>query len=126
MEHSSIQFIDLPDEILLIIFTKLNTIDALNSLLGVNKQLDKIIQDPIFTSHLTLFRWSSNDRIDPLDHKVVNQFCLQILPQIHDKIKCLNLELLSMERILRATNYPNLCELGLYNIDENTATYLFY
>ncbi|CAF3372575.1 unnamed protein product, partial [Rotaria sp. Silwood2] len=126
MEHSSIQFIDLPDEILLIIFTKLNTIDALNSLLGVNKQLDNIIQDPIFTSHLTLFRWSSNDRIDPLDHKVVNQFCLQILPQIHDKIKCLNLELLSMGRILRATNYPNLCELGLYNIDENTATYLFY
>ncbi|CAF1579846.1 unnamed protein product [Rotaria sp. Silwood1] len=126
MEHSSMQLIDLPDEILLMIFTKLNTIDAFNSLIGINKRLDTIIKDPVFTNHLTLFKLSSNDLIHRLDDKVIERFCLQILPQIHDKIKWFNLESLSMERILLASNYPNLCGLGLYNIDEDAATYLFY
>jgi hypothetical protein len=58
-------------------------------------------------------------------HYVLDRFCLRILPQIHDKIKWLNLESLSMERILLATDYPTLCGLGLYNIDKETAMRLF-
>jgi len=67
----------------MIILTKLNTIDAFN-LLDVNKRLDNILHDRVSTNHLTLFRCSSNDIICPLDDKLVDLFCLQILPQIHN------------------------------------------
>ncbi len=40
--------VDLPDEILLIIFKKLNNVSLLYSLLSINKRLDKVLQDNIF------------------------------------------------------------------------------
>ncbi|CAF3245281.1 unnamed protein product, partial [Rotaria sp. Silwood2] len=56
---------------------------------------------------------------------MLDRFCLQILPAIHHHIKWLNLESSSMKSILRATNYPNLYGLGLFDIDTETARYLF-
>ncbi|CAF1324186.1 unnamed protein product [Rotaria sordida] len=53
---------------------------------------------------------------NPLPDAILDRFCLQILPEIHHKIKWLNLESSSMERILHATNYPNLYGLGLYEL----------
>ncbi|CAF3802715.1 unnamed protein product [Rotaria sordida] len=64
-----------------------------------------------------------DDSIYPLPDSMVDQFCLQILPEIHHKIKWLNLELLSMERILLATNYPNLYGLGLYDLQIEKVKY---
>jgi hypothetical protein len=124
MEYSFVQLNDLPDEVLLIIFKKLNNIALLYSLFGVNKRLNKILHDPIFTNHLNLLQFCSNDCISQLSSPILNRFCLQILPEIHDKIKWLNLELFSMERILLIINYPNLSGLGLYNIQQETAIYL--
>jgi hypothetical protein len=43
----------------------------------------------------------------------------------HHKIKWLNLESSSIERILLATNYPYLHGIGLYCINAETARYLF-
>lgn len=51
--------------------------------------------------------------------------CLKILPKIHNHVKSLNLEVSSMERILLSTHYPDLCKIALYNIDINSAIYLF-
>src|SRR5438874_930798 len=101
MEHSCVQLMDMPDEILLFILTKLTNIEILYSLIGVNKQLDKIASDPIFTSHLTLMKCSSNGDIYPLGKSILDRFCLQILPKIQHKIKWLDLESLSMKRILQ-------------------------
>ncbi|CAF3495835.1 unnamed protein product [Rotaria sp. Silwood2] len=56
---------------------------------------------------------------------MLDRFCLQILPKIHHKIEELNLEALSMTRILLATNYPNLHGLSLYDLDIERAKYLF-
>jgi hypothetical protein len=56
---------------------------------------------------------------------MIARFCLQILPEIHYQIKWFNLERSSMKRILRATNYPNLYGLGLFDIDGETALSLF-
>jgi hypothetical protein len=123
--ESSTKLMCLPDEILMTILMKLNTIDAFN-LIGISNRLDSILQDRVITNHLTLFKWSSNDLICQLDDKLADLFCLQILPKIHNNIKSLNLELLSMERIFLSTNYPNFCRIGLYNIDQNTATHLFH
>ncbi|CAF5035946.1 unnamed protein product [Rotaria sp. Silwood1] len=125
MEYASIQLTDLPDEILMIIFKKLDGVEILYSLLDVNKQLNKIVHDRIFTSVLTLLKYHLDDRIDSLSFRMLNRFCSEILPQIHNKIQWLNLETSSMRRILRSTYYPNLIGLGLYELHIEEAEYLF-
>ncbi|CAF4820389.1 unnamed protein product [Rotaria sp. Silwood1] len=126
MINSCIGLNDLPDEILMIIFKKLNNLDILYSFHGVNKRLNKIIQDPIFTSHLTFVEWSSYNFIDLLScNTILNRFCLQILPEIHNQIKWLDLESSSMKHVLRVAHYPNLDSLALYNTDEESIRCLF-
>ncbi|CAF1551366.1 unnamed protein product [Rotaria sordida] len=49
---------------------------------------------------------------------------LQILPEIHNEIKWLDLHSSSMKDILCAADYPNLYDLGLYNIDAKSIQYL--
>jgi hypothetical protein len=75
---------------------------------------------------LTFVKWLSHNFIDLFCcDLILNRFCLQILPEIHGKIQCLDLESSSMRHILRAANYPNLNVLRLYNIDEESARCLF-
>ena len=124
MKDLSLQLIDLPPEILIYILKKLDSIDVFISLMGINTRLDQIVCDPVLTRHLTLLRWSSTDFICPLDNTVLNRFCSQIIPQICHKIKCLNLESSSVKRVLLAADYPNLCELSLYNFENETAIHL--
>lgn len=126
MKDSYIELNNLPDEILMIIFQKLNNADVLYSLQGVNQRLDKIVHDLIFTSHLTFVKWVPHNFIDQFSCDVIfNRFCLQILPEIHDKIKWVDLESSSMKHVLCAADYPNLNRLGLYNIHEESARQLF-
>ncbi|CAF4101490.1 unnamed protein product, partial [Rotaria sordida] len=126
MINSSIGLNDLPDEILMIIFKKLNNLDILYSFHSVNQRLNEIIKDPIFTSRLTFVKWSSDNFIDLLScNTILNRFCLQILPEIHNKIKWLDLESSSMKHVLRVAHYPNLDSLALYNIDEESIRCLF-
>ena len=91
MEHSFIQLNDLPDEILLIILKKLHNFDVLYSLIGVNKRLDTIVNDSIFTRNLTLIT-PFNGLSYQFTDTILDRFCLEILPKIHDKIEWLNVE----------------------------------
>ncbi len=125
MECSGIQLNDLPDEILITIFKKLANIEVLYSLVGVNKRLNKIAHDFVFTNYLTLFMSTSNGFIYSLDDSMIDRFCLYVLPEIHQKIQCLDLEARSMKRILLAANYPILYGLGLFNISVKTLMCLF-
>jgi hypothetical protein len=126
MKNSCVELNDLPDEILLIIFKELNNVEVLYSFQGVNDRLNKFIHDPIFTNRLSFIQWSSNKLINKFSSNVIlDRFCLQILPEISMKIKWLDLESSSMKNILRATDYPNLYGLGLYNIRKRTARRLF-
>ncbi|CAF3118291.1 unnamed protein product [Rotaria sp. Silwood2] len=135
MKYSYVQLSHLPDEILMIIFKKLHNISLLYSLIGVSKRLNKIAHDSIFTNHLTLLRFLPVPLIDfytlprysvyPLSDTIVDRFCSQILVEIHNKIEWLNVEPFSIERILLATNYPNLSGLGLYNIQIENTVHLF-
>jgi hypothetical protein len=59
MKYSYIKLNDLPDEILMIIFKKFHYIDVLYSLIGVDKRLNTIVNDSIFTKYLTLMSFSS-------------------------------------------------------------------
>ncbi len=135
MEYSSVQLDDLPDEILMIIFKKLNNITLLYSLIGVNIRLNKIVCDSIFTNRLTLVNFLPSHLIMkasspiyfgyPLPDPIVDRFYLHILPKIHQNVKWLDLESLSMERVLLSTNYPNLSGIALYNIPIERAVHLF-
>ncbi|CAF1082880.1 unnamed protein product [Rotaria sordida] len=117
---------DLTDEILLLIFEKLDNLDILYSLHGVNKRLNKIIHDPLFISSLNFVKWSSNKFLNKFSsHVILNRYCLQILPDISMKIKWLYIESSSAKHILHAADYPNLYGLGLYNMKEKTARRLF-
>ncbi|CAF3327609.1 unnamed protein product [Rotaria sp. Silwood2] len=98
---------------------------ALYSLMDVNKRLNTIVYDSIFTSHLTLMSRSSNDSINSLSDTVLDRFYFSILPLIHHKIQWLNVESSSIERILLCGNYPNLYGVGLYNLEIERAKHLF-
>ena len=125
MERSLVELNDLPDQIRLSIFQKLDNISLLNSLMGVNRRLNTIVCDPIFTSHLTLMKRLSDDSVHSLSDSTLDRFCSQILPEIHCRIKWLDLEASSMEQIFLAADYPNLCGLGLFDISLETAVSLF-
>ena len=122
MEGLSVELTDLPDEILLLILRKLDSVKVLYSFTGVNKRFNKLVQDSIFTTRLTMTTcFSADGPLPQSSYTMLDRFCSQILPTIHDKIKWLNVEPSSMERILLCTNYPNLYGLGLYNIKKITA-----
>ncbi|CAF4175919.1 unnamed protein product [Rotaria socialis] len=101
---------------------ELIAVNALDSItLGLNNRLNKIVRDSDFTNHLAHTLFTSNGFVYSLPNSIVDQFCLYILPEIHQKIKWLDLESLSMERILLAADYPNLYGISLYNIQTETA-----
>ncbi|CAF4115440.1 unnamed protein product [Rotaria sordida] len=125
MERSCVQLEDLPDEILLIIFQNLYNCDVLYSFLGLNTRLDTILNDSIFTRNLTLIKPIHSSSYEFTDI-ILDRFCFEILPRINDKIERLNIESSFMERILLATNYPNLHTLGLYGIVAETGGEVFY
>jgi hypothetical protein len=119
MEHYCVHLNDLPVELLVIIFRKLNNCDLFYSLFGINKQLDRILNDPLFTNDLRLVS-SADDVIHPLSNAMMERFCLEVLPKIHQKIRSLTVESLHMERIFRVDDYPNLCKLCLTSIERET------
>jgi hypothetical protein len=127
MFNSYIGLNDLPDEILIYIFQKLNNVDVLYSLQNVNQRLNQIIHDSIFTNRLAFVKWLPFKYIDLFSssHMMLNRFCSQILPSIHQNIKSLDLESSSMKHVLCAADYPNLNSFGLYNINEESARSLF-
>ncbi|CAF5218449.1 unnamed protein product, partial [Rotaria magnacalcarata] len=61
MNNSMIRIVDIPEEMLLAIFEKLNNIDILYSLVGVNQKLDKVACDISFTRTIDLTMSSSDE-----------------------------------------------------------------
>ncbi|CAF4847924.1 unnamed protein product [Rotaria sp. Silwood2] len=83
MNHSNINLLDLPNEILLIILKKLHNMDVLSSLLGVdNQRLDIILQENTFTNNLKFVITTLTDDIFSIADPVLNRFCINILPKI--------------------------------------------
>lgn len=116
MKHSNAQLMNLPDDIIILILNKLNNAEVLYSLMNVNRRLSQILSDPSFTTKISLIK--ANNHTLTLPDQWLDRFCLQILPKIYQKIKYFNLELASMERILRAADYPNLSQLDIIIIDK--------
>ena len=118
MNRSNVHLLDLPDEILLIILKKLNNIDVLYSLLDINNgRLNILAQENTFTN---ILKFVSIDNISLID-----RFCIDILPRIHHNVKCFIFEPVFMERILLATDYPNLTELKIFHFQQKIALNYF-
>ena len=123
MSRSNINLLDLPDEILLLILKKLNNIDVLYSFIDVNNEhLNNLAQEKIFSDTLNFI---SMDNVSAIDQDKLHRFCKDILPRIHEKVKCFILEPISMEHILLAAEYPNLTELKLFNFTQEVCLNYF-
>lgn len=120
MNQYNVYVLDLPNEILFLILRKLSNIDVLYSLLNTgNQRLDNIVQHKIFTNILNFVSISQSiDEVSSISSTLLNQFCVTILPRIHENVKSLTVESVSMECIFRAAYYPNLTELKIFNFDK--------
>jgi len=107
MNQHNIYLLDLPNEILFLILKKLD-----------NKRLEIIAQEQIFTNILNFVSISQSTNEISISGSMLDQFCISILPRIHKNVKSLILESVSMECILRASNYPNLTELKIFNFNK--------
>ena len=122
-ENRNLNLLALPNEVLLIIFDKLNMIDVLYSLVGINERLDQLVLHPLYIRHLNVTSMtgtSVSDRAFPMDGRVLDRVCQDILPRIYDQVDQLTVEEQSMERILETINYPDLRSLSLVNFSRKT------
>ncbi len=115
MNHSTANILDLPDEILLKIFKKLNNTDVLYLISGIHEKLDSVIHDPVFTQSIDLSTANT----------IFSRFCSDILPKIHHKVECLTLQGSSLDDVLHAGNYPSLSKLTLLNFNLDLASLVF-
>ena len=126
LESLDISLNDFPDEILLLIFRWLNSIDVLYSFHNLSSRFNRIVRDRIFCRHLNLVEKRCNiyhSRIR--SNEILNRLCLEILPSIADQIEQLDLESSSMQAILNAAQYENLSQLSLYNLKREQIEWLF-
>jgi len=124
MNHSTVNILALCDEMLLAIFNKLNNIDVLYSLIGVNQKLDRLARDISFTQSIDLLTISSNKDNHSRTNSILERFCFDILAPIRHNIECFTLDPLSIHRVLSIVNYPKLHKLTLINLQYEEASRL--
>jgi hypothetical protein len=118
MNRSNVHLLHLPDEILLIILNKLSSIDVLYSLLDINnRRLNILAQEKTFTEILKF--------VSINDNSIIDRFCSDILPRIRHNVRCFILCPILMERILLATDYPNLTVLEIVHFQQQIALNYF-
>jgi hypothetical protein len=119
-DHHNI--LDLPDEILFIIFKKLNTIDVFYSFGDVNRRFHRLVLDSLYIRHLEITTLrnikSEYDQISSIDAQILSEICVKIVPQIHHQVHKLTVQQDSIQQILHAANYPQLYSLSLVNFQE--------
>jgi len=125
MEYPTLNILDLCDEILLIILNKLNNIDVLYSLIGVNRKLDRLARDITFTQSVDLVAISSNEHNGSRNKSILDRFCFSIMPRIQHHIEYLTLDPLSIDRVLCIGNYSKLHKLTLVNLQLEMGSRIF-
>jgi hypothetical protein len=94
MNQCSIHLLDLPDEVLLSILKKLDNVDVLYSLLGINNErLDSLAQEKIFTNTLNFV---TTGHISSIINSILDRFCNYTLLRIHHSVEYLIIEPVSM------------------------------
>ena len=118
--------IDLPDEILLFIFNKLNHVDILYSLVDVHQRFNRLVLNSLRIHNLDFtansFLIHKSDKFD----QYMNRICQSILPRIHHQVNKLTLKHMSMQHLLHTSNFnfPQLHSLSL--VLTRTETFVKY
>jgi len=121
LNNNDLNILHLPNEILFIIFQKLNMVDVLYSLVDVNRQFERLaldshyIRDLDMTNIMTIN--SLYNQTSSIDAQVLSRICERILPRIDHQVRKLTVEEYSMKQILNA-NYSQLYSLSLINFQE--------
>jgi hypothetical protein len=118
--NNNLNILDLPDEILLIIFNKLNSIDALYSLVDVNERFDRLVLNSLHIRNLDTTNMvikSYYDRTFSIENNVLSRICEKILPRINHQLNALITEQNSVKHML-TVNYPQLNSLSLVNFQK--------
>ncbi|CAF4572452.1 unnamed protein product, partial [Rotaria sp. Silwood2] len=119
--NNNLNILDLPDEILLIIFNKLNRIDALYSLVDVNKRFNRLVLNSLHIRNLdttSMVIKSYYDRRFSIDNNILLKICEKILPRIHHQLNELIVEQNSVKHILLTGYYLQLDSLSLVNFQK--------
>lgn len=123
MSQSTVQLLDLPNEILFYILKFLDNFDVLYSLSSTkNQRLDSIAHDKTFSHTLDL---SSFDYYINKNEPVQKRFYKRILPRIHQNVKCLIVDPSFLDEVFRAGEYPHLTELKLLDFQRDTSMHYF-
>ena len=122
LNNNQLNILDLPDEILFIIFEKLNKVDVLYSLVDVNRRFDRLALDSLYIHGLNMTDTTTinsfYEQTCSMDSQVISKICEKVLPRIHHQVHELTLEESSMKPILLAASYPQLHSLSLINFQE--------
>ncbi|CAF4314197.1 unnamed protein product [Rotaria sp. Silwood2] len=117
---NDVNILDLPEEVLLIIFSKLHMIETLYSLVAVDQRFDRLVLDPCYVRHLDLTIPPLLDHNSPVNNQIFDRIRTKILPQIYHNVTKLTIEPRSMKCILNAIDYPVLTSLSLVNFQSET------
>ena len=112
--------LDLPNEILCIIFHKLDIFNVLYSFISINQRLDRLALDPFYIRKLIVTTKSFSDSMCSIKDEIVDKLCGDIIPQIHDQVNKLFVEQNLLQRVLHAGSYPRLNSLSLIDFKPRT------
>ncbi len=115
LKNSDVNILDLPDEVLIIVFSKLRMVETLYSLVNVDQRFDRLVLDPFHVRHIDLTNPSLLNHNSPINNEIFDRIRTKILPQIHHKVTKLTIEPRSMKCILNTIDYPVLTSLSLVN-----------
>ena len=118
--NKNINILDLPDEMLRVIFDKLHMIDVFYSLVDVNHRFDRLALDSLYVLHLDFVIKPLFDRNSPVDDQLLYRIYTKILPRIRHKVNKITVEPLSIERVLGAVHYPQLHSISFVNFHYGT------
>lgn len=120
MDRNENSLLDLPDELLLAIVDKLNSVDAIVALTTVHHRLDSLLHDRLFVRALDFTARSWTDDRCSIDDRTLSVMCHAILPHIHHHVTSLTLDANSVDRVLEAVDFPQVSSLTLHDVPRQT------
>ncbi|CAF1285114.1 unnamed protein product [Rotaria sp. Silwood1] len=119
-KNNDINILDLPDEMLLIILSKMDMVDIFYSLVDLNKRFNQLVFDPLYIHHLDLRSKTFKNHNSSVDNQVFDQIRTKVLPRIHYKVNKITVTLPFMEFIFNTVDYPQLHSLSIVNFQQET------
>ena len=114
--------LDLPDEILLLIFKELPMVDVLSFLADVHPRLHGLAHDFLYIRRLDLTGLSTIKSrcsdLCPTADEVLSRLVAKTLPRLHSQVHQLTVESDSIKEIIAAATYPQLYSMSLRHFEE--------